>query len=167
MDNFLKTISGGCVWLAVMLGAYFETTATFFIALFLAFLFNILAGFRADEVKFRFTWTIPPFIAHNFKKPKLSTSLSELLQILSLIILIKVMADLMDYGEHSKMIVQALSLIAVYWYLRNGLRNMQKAYPKNRFIAMLYYLLAFKYRQFFGDDMADIVETFEEKELKK
>lgn len=148
--------------------AYFDSTITFLAALLLAFVFNILAGFRADEVKIEIRRIFPPIFLKNFQGNKLKDSLVELSLIAFVIYLLKMLADLMKYQNQSDYVVQLLMNIAIYYYFRNGLRNLKKGYPKNRFIAVVYFLLACKFRQLVGGEIADIVDENEDgKEIEK
>ena len=146
--------------------AYFDSTITFLSALLIAFVFNILAGFRADEVRVSLQRFFPPVFFKNFQGNKLKDSLMELFLITSIIYILKIIADLMKYESQSAYVVQFLSAIAIYYYFRNGLRNLQRVYDKNRFIAMLYFLIAFKFRQLVGGDVADIIDKTEKEESK-
>lgn len=146
------------------ISAYFDSTITFLAALLIAFVFNILAGFRADEVKITIRRIFPPIFLKNFQGNKFKDSLMELLIITFVTYLLKTIADLMKYQNQSAYVVQLLMAIAIYYYLRNGLKNLKIVYPKNRFIAVVYFLLAFKFRQLVGGDVADIIDENENKE---
>ena len=71
---------------------------------------------------------------------------------------------LMNYDSQSTYVVQWLFAIAIYVYFRNGLRNLHEAYKKVVFIRILYAVLAFKFRELFGDKVADIVKEEEKEE---
>ena len=64
--SFLKDIQAPLMGLVSIVAAYFDSTFTFMIALFAAFIFNILAGLRADDVTFKM-WRIINFDGHKFK----------------------------------------------------------------------------------------------------
>lgn len=147
------------IFTAVM--AFFDSTISYLVALLFGFLFNILAGFRADEVKVKITRLIPPLILENFNGNKFKDSLMELLIIAGVTYFLKGIADLMDYEDKSQYVVQVLIAIAIYYYFRNGLKNLASVYPKNKFIVVLHYLIAFKFRSLVGGDIADIVEKAE------
>ena len=157
-----EIFSGICVAIFTAVAAFFDSTLSYLVALFAGFIFNILAGFRADEVKIEIRRIIPPVLLKNFSGNKFKDSLLELLLITSITYFLKGIADLMHYEESSSYVVQFLIAIALYYYIRNGLRNLNKGYPKVKFITMMYYLLAFKFRQIFGSDVADIVDKAEE-----
>ena len=146
--------------------AYFDNTFTFLCALLAAFLLNIFAGFRADEVKVKIKRIFPPIILKNFQGNKFKDSLLELFLITFIIYFLKMIADLMKYEEQSAYVVQFLTAIAIYYYFRNALKNLKTVYPKNRFIAMLYHLISFKFRQLMGAEIADIVEENENEKTK-
>ena len=156
--DYLQAIS---IAISTAVMAYFDSTITFFAALLFAFIFNIVAGFRADEVKLTIQRIYPPILFKNFQGNKFKDSLLEMLIIVSLVILMKGFADLMKYRAQSDYVVQFLVSIAIYVYLRNGLKNIKTVYPKIKFIAILYFLLAFKFRQLVGGEVADIVDTEE------
>ena len=68
----------------------------------------------------------------------------------------------MKYETSGYYIVQFLIAVAVYYYFRNGLRNLKNVYPpNNKWLSMLYHLIAFKFRALVGDDLADIVDKEE------
>lgn len=143
------------------IAAYFDSTLSFLCALVLAFAFNILAGFRADEVKIVIRRIFPPIYFENFQGNKLKDSLMELFLITGVTYILKALADLMKYETSGYYIVQFLIAVAVYYYLRNGLLNLKNVYASNKWLAMLYYILAFKFRALIGDDMADIIDKEE------
>lgn len=147
------------IFTAIM--AFFDSTVSYLIALFLGFAFNILAGFRADEVKIKITRLIPPKILENFNGNKFKDSLMEFFLITGVTYFLKGIADLMDYEDKSQYVVQVLIAIAIYHYFRNGLKNLASVYPKNKFIVVLHHLIAFKFRSLVGGDIADIVEKAE------
>ena len=165
MEKFYTAVQGTLIGIATAIAAYFDSTFSFVCALILAFLFNILAGFKADEVKLTLHRIFPPIVAFkNFKGNKFKDSLLELLLITSITYLLKVFIDLMDYDNKSVYVVQWLFAVAIYVYFRNGLRNLRSVYPHVKFIRILYALVSFKFREFFGDEIADIVKKEEEKE---
>ncbi len=128
------------------IAAYFDTTISFVYALLLGFLFNILAGLRADQVTLRMVrFPLPSLL--NYRGSKLKDSLTELALILLITYTIKSIVDLLHFDDKSTYAVQMLIAVAVYYYLRNGLRNLQQAYPRNRFITSVYHLVAFKFRE--------------------
>lgn len=148
--------------------AYFETTYTFIIAFLLAFSMNVIAGFRADEVKIKLARVFPPLMAfENFQGNKFKDALMEASLILFVVYALKSIIDLMKLEQGSYYAVQVMIGIAIYVYLRNSLRNLTKVYPKNVFFKVLYALLSFKLRDLFGDKIADIVEQEENKNHDK
>jgi hypothetical protein len=134
-------------------------------AIIFGFAFNILAGFRADEVKITLRRLLPPiFMFKNFIGNKFKDSLLELFLIAGITYFLKGLMDLMDYDDKSKYLVQWLFIVALYGYCRNGLRNLVDVYPKIKFLRILYALLSFKFRDVAGDKIADIVENEENKQ---
>ncbi len=124
MEKFDSFISWVCITVFTAIMAFFDSTVSYLIALLLGFAFNILAGFRADEVKIKITRLIPPKILENFNGNKFKDSLMELLIITGVTYFLKGIADLMDYEDKSQYVVQVLIAIAIYYYFRNGLKNL-------------------------------------------
>ena len=142
--------------------SFFDSTSSYLIALVFGFAFNIIAGFRADEVKIILRRLLPPiFIFKNFKGNKFKDSLLELFLIAGITYLLKGLIDLMNYNDKSAYVVQWLFIVAIYVYFRNGLRNLVAVYPNVKFIRILYGLLSFKFREIAGDKIADIVDKEE------
>lgn len=152
----MKDIQVPLLTLVSVIAAYFDSTSTFMIALFAAFLFNILAGLRADDVKFTM-WRLVNFDGHKFKD-----SLKELLLIVLITYFLKGIIDLMQHNEKSVYAVQILVWIALYHYVRNSLRNLSKAYPRIKWIVIVYHLFSFQ----FGKLMPDTVNKAIEKAQK-
>lgn len=126
--------------IGIILG-YFENTTSFFIALLVGFLFNIIAGFRADQVHFKM-WRLC-----NFSGNKLKDSLMELLIIVIVTSLLKLLADLMHQADKSSLIVQGLIWVAIYYYVCNGLRNLVIAYPRIRWLRFVYIALTLQFAE--------------------
>lgn len=124
-----------------VLCAYFENTESFLIALLLGFVFNIVAGFKADQVKFKM-WRLCNFDGNKFKD-----SLIELLLIVMVTYFLKMLADLMHQADKSSLIVQCLIWVALYYYVRNGLRNLTIAYPENRWIRFVYIVVGLQFKE--------------------
>lgn len=160
MERFviLREVQAVFIWLVCAIAAYFDTTLTFLFALFLAFLFNIFAGFKADEVKFRM-WRLVNFEGNKFKD-----SLKELCLIVIITYFLKGLMDLMHHDEKSVYAVQLLIWVALYFYVRNGLRNLSSAYPKVKFINVVYHLISFKFKELMPDSINKAVEKAEKKD---
>ena len=165
MEKIYTAVQGTLIGITTAIAAYFDSTFSFVCALILAFLFNILAGFKADEVKVKIKRIFPPVLAfEKFSGNKFKDSLMELFLISSITFLLKGLIDLMQRQDLSTYAVQFLISIAIYYYFRNGLRNLVKVYPKVKFLRLVYYLIAFKLKEIIGSDLSDIVEKAEEKE---
>ena len=165
LDNLYSLLRGMMIGIFTSCVVFLDSTFSYLIALLLGFTFNILAGFRADEVKIKLHRIFPPIVAfEKFNGNKFKDSLLELVLIASTTYLLKGLMELMDYGSQSIYVVQWLFAIAIYVYFRNGLRNLHEAYKKVVFIRIVYAILAFKFRELFGDKVADIVKKEEEKE---
>ena len=150
----------------VVVAGFINPTETYLMALVLAFGFNIVAGLRADEVKIKLQRIIPPIYLKNFNGNKLKDSLFELLIITVVTYLLKGLVELMQLNGGSAYVVQVLVAFAIYYYFTNGLKNLQKAYPKSRWLRLLYHLITFKFKEFFGGDIANIMDKVED-ETKK
>ena len=153
---FLKDLQVPFMGLVSLIAAYFDSTATFIIALLVAFLFNILAGLRADQVKFTM-WRLVNFDGH-----KLKDSLNELLLIVIVTYLLKGLMDLMHLNEKSVYAVQILIWIALYYYVRNSLRNLSVAYPKVKWIIVIYHLFSFQFGKLMPDSVNKAIEKAED-----
>lgn len=163
-EKFLNSqfFNGILVAIFTAIISFFDSTSNYLLALIFGFAFNILAGFRADEVKIVLHRILPPiFMFQNFKGNKFKDSLMELFLIAVVTYLLKGLIDLMNYNEKSAYVVQWLFIVAIYVYFRNGLRNLAAVYPHIKFIRILYNLLSFKFRDFAGDKISDIVDKEE------
>lgn len=159
--NYIRGLLAAVVT-AVM--AYIDSTIAFMAALAIAFTFNILAGMKADEVKIRIKRLWPPDYFENFDGNKFKDSLMELTMIVGLIYMLKGMADFMGITDSSIFIVQYLTWVALYVYVRNGLRNMTKAYPRIKFFKIVYAVIAFKFKDFISPELAEEIEKIEKEE---
>lgn len=144
---FLNTLQPFLISVTSMVCAYFESTTGFMLALLLGFVFNIIAGFRADEVKF-VMWRLCNFQGNKFKD-----SLIELTLIVVVTYFLKLIADLMNHSDKGVYIVECLVWVALYTYIRNGLRNLSKAYPKNRWIRFVSALVSFHFNEIAPDSV--------------
>ena len=162
--DWLNILKNCCIALVAIISTFFDSTSGYLCALIIGFAINIIAGFRADEVKITLRRVFPPkWVLKNFCGNKLKDSLMELFLIVSLTYLLKLLIDLMDYQAHSKIVVQFLIALAIYWYFRNSLRNLNKAYPKVFFIRVLNAVVGFKFKELIGEDLAKIIEKEEKK----
>jgi len=152
---FLKDMQAPFMGLVSIVAAYFDSTFTFMIALFAAFSFNILAGLRADDVKFKM-WRLVNFDGHKFKD-----SLKELTLIVVVTYFLKGLMDLMRHNEKSVYAVQILIWIALYYYVRNSLRNLSKACPKIKWIVVVYYLFSFQFGKLMPESVNKAIEKAE------
>lgn len=162
MERFDNIISWVCITAFTAIATFFDSTLSFLVALLIGFTLNIFAGFRADKVKLKLHRVFPPLICfQNFSGNKFKDSLFELFLITGLTYFIKGIIVLFKFSEFSDYAVQWLLIIAVYYYFRNALRNLTTVYPDIKWIKMLYVLIAFKFRELAGGDIADIVEQGE------
>lgn len=151
----LKDMQAPLMGVFSVIAAYFNSTSTFMVALLAAFGFNILAGLRADEVKFTM------FRLINFDGHKFKDSLKELLLIVVITYFLKGIMDLMQHNEKSVYAVQILVWIALYHYLRNSLRNLSKAYPKVKWIVVVYHLFSFQFTKLMPESVNKAIEKAE------
>lgn len=142
------------------IAAYFDSTLTFLLALVIGFAFNILAGMKADDVK------ITGFNIENLECKKLVDSLMELFLITGVTYMLKSLIDLFKFDDRSAYVVQILIALQLYYYLRNGLRNLKVAYPRNLWIATLYNLMIFQFRKIAPSSVVDAMDKAE-KETNK
>lgn len=143
-----------------VIAGYFDTTITFLYALMLGFAFNIFAGMRADEVRFQMTRLLNIKLL-NYSGGKLKDSLIELFLITVITYLLKIMVDLMNFDEKSTYVVQVLIALALYFYVKNGLKNLRKAYPHSSFIRAVYHIVSFKFKEMMPGYVNDAVELAE------
>ena len=95
MDRFYNVTQGVMVFIFTSCAAFMDSTFSYLIALLLGFTFNILAGFRADEVKIKLHRIFPPIVAfEKFNGNKFKDSLLELVLIASTTYLLKGLIDL-------------------------------------------------------------------------
>ena len=142
----MKDYNAFFVALMAAVVAYFDTTLTFLIALLIGFIFNILAGLRADDVRFVMA-RFPHIRLLNYDGYKLKDSLMELFLITAITYILKLLMDLFKYDDKSVYAVQILLAVAVYYYFTNSLKNLTKVYPKNKWLHFLYYLISFQFRK--------------------
>ena len=150
----------------VIVMGFINPTGSYLMALVIAFGFNIFAGLRADEVKIKLQRIIPPVFVTNFNGNKLKDSLFELLIITVVTYLLKLLVELMQLEGGSAYVVQVLVAFAIYYYFTNGLRNLQKVYPRWKWLRFVYHLITFKFKEFFGSDISKIIDKVED-ETKK
>ncbi len=60
MNRLDNLISGVSIVIPTVLVAFFDSTSNYLIALIIGFAFNILAGFKADDVKIKLHRLFPP-----------------------------------------------------------------------------------------------------------
>ncbi|MDR0823902.1 MAG: hypothetical protein LBN74_02335 [Prevotella sp.] len=159
----MTEIQACLIAIAGVAGAYFENTDSFVYACLLAFSVNIFAGFRADHVGISFKMRR----LVNFEGNKLKDSFKELFLILGITFLIKSLMDFMNLGEKSVYAVQILIAIALYYYIRNSLRNLHRAYPKIKWISVIYYLIAFEFKKLMPDSVNEAMDAADKDDNEK
>lgn len=165
-DWFTNNMQHLFVGLFGVIAGYFDTTITFLYALMLGFAFNIFAGMRADEVRFKMTRLFNIKLL-NYSGGKLKDSLAELLLITFVTYFLKSLVDLMNFDEKSTYVVQVLIALALYFYIKNGIRNLKKAYPKNKFLHALDIIVSFKFKELVPESVSKAVNEIENKEDKQ
>lgn len=135
----------------------FDDTNSFMFALFLGFFFNIIAGMKADHVQIKI------FRVCNFNGNKLKDSLAELFLIVVTTYFLKIIADLMGRQDKSVFIVEWLVWVALYYYVRNGLKNLQIAYPRNKWIGFVYNFLSFQFFNFAPESIKNALNKEDDK----
>lgn len=160
IDKFpwLSNIQTPLIGIFSMVAAYFDSTITFIYALMSAFVFNILAGMRADDVSLK--------KLGNFSLPKFKDSLIELMVICSVTYLLKGIMDLMNLDEKSTYAVQILIWVALYFYFRNGVRNLSKAYPRILWLRVLYHLISFQFTKAMPESVKEAINKVTEEDEK-
>lgn len=125
------------------------STSDFLAAVLIGFAFNVLAGLRADSVSFVHR-RLCNFNGHKFKD-----SLIELFLVVVITYLLQLIGVLVEYSEGALIITKWLFRIAVIFYIINGLRNLNKAYPKSRFVEALYIIVTAQFLKIAPDIMKD------------
>lgn len=135
-------------------------THSFIFALIFAAAFNILAGMRADGVVI--------IRCKNFSFSKFKASLWELVLYAFVIhLLFSIMLLCGDYNE-GLVAVKTVTYVFCYIYLQNALKNMVKAYPKQKAWILLYLIVRLEFtRVVHIDKIIDLYEQHEEKQRKK
>lgn len=150
-----------CAILTGVILATFGGTYTYLSALMLAFGFNIIAGLQADNVGFQ----MKRFA--NFKGRKLKDSLKELLLITVVTYAIKALIVLMNYENHSIYAVEIMIWIAIYYYVTNSLRNLNKAFPNVKWVKVIYHIVSFQFGKMMPDFVNQAIKKTEEEEKQK
>lgn len=147
--------------------AIVSPTGAFVGALTLASMFNVWAGMRADGVSVirckRFSWD------------KFLRALCEFMVILVVIELIRGIMYLCGDDGVSLYPVKILTYTACVIYLQNAMKNLVKAYPKNKMLWVLYLFIRFEWRKALPNNVDAMLERYEqhvannekEKEAKK
>ena len=162
-----ELIRKAIIVIATFCGAFFHNTTGFLIALILTFALHIWAGMGADKVKLKWRWGVPPAYLQNFEIPKFTIAMIDLFVIISLTYLIKGIADLNNYEGGSHYIVQLFFMIANYVYLRKGLENLIKKYPRNIVLRIFFALITLKFKEIVGEETYKTIEQEIDKEEKK
>lgn len=130
--------------------AYLTPTMGFIIALALTFAFNVIAGMRADGI------TI--IRCSNFSIRKFKEALIELLLYISLVWLVFTLMDKMGDPDAAIITAKTITYICVYVYICNGFKNLIKAYPTNKALRIIYYMLRLEFKRALPTNVQEIVD---------
>lgn len=143
-----------CTLLTSTILAIVTPTGTFVGALTLASMFNVWAGMRADGVSVirckRFSWD------------KFLRALCEFMVILVVIELIRGIMYLCGDDGVSLYPVKILTYAACVIYLQNALKNLVKAYPKNKMLWVVYLFIRCEWRKALPTNVDAMLERYEQ-----
>lgn len=138
--------------------AWATPTEGFLLALVIAFGFNIFCGMQADGVSI--------IRCKNFSGSKFKNALVELLlYVFITYVMYGIMIGCNDNNE-SIFVIKMLTYIFCYVYIRNGFKNLVKAYPKNIAFRVIYYILRFEFAKALPSYWKPILERLD-KEFEK
>ena len=138
--------------------AWATPTEGFLLALVIAFGFNIFCGMQADGVSI--------IRCKNFSGSKFKNALVELLlYVFITYVMYGIMIGCNDDNE-SILVIKMLTYILCYVYIRNGFKNLVKAYPKNIAFRVIYYILRFEFAKALPSYWKPILERLD-KEFEK
>ena len=138
--------------------AWATPTEGFLLALVIAFGFNIFCGMQADGVSI--------IRCKNFSGSKFKNALVELLlYVFITYVMYGIMIGCNDDNEFI-FVIKMLTYIFCYVYIRNGFKNLVKAYPKNIAFRVIYYILRFEFAKALPSYWKPILERLD-KEFEK
>lgn len=137
--------------------AHFESIGGFIAALFLVFMFNLIAdlGLKRRDGTNGIVWH------------KIRSSICEFILIFSIILFLKILVDLMQQSDKSAMLVECLVWVALYIYLKNAFESLSISYPNVYILKFISNILSFIFRRFAPDIVKDSFEGEKEKEEEK
>lgn len=133
--------------------AYFTPTNGFLLALVLMFSFNVWCGMRSDGVSI--------IRCKNFSWGKFKNALFELVLYLVIIEVIFAFMKLVGDGESSLVVIKTITYVFSYVYLQNALKNLIKAYPKNRSFRIIYHLIRFEFKRAMPSHVQEVIDRIE------
>lgn len=133
--------------------AILAPTGSFLVAMTLACMFNIWAGMRADGVSV--------IRCHAFSWGKFREAIFEFAVILAVIELIRGIMFLCGDGGASMYPVKILTYTVCLMYVQNSLKNLVKAYPKNRSLWVMYLFVRFEWKRALPSNVGAMVEQYE------
>lgn len=143
-----------CTLLTSTILAIVTPTGTFVAALTLASMFNVWAGMRADGVSVirckRFSWD------------KFLRALCEFMVILVVIELIRGIMYLCGDDGVSLYPVKILTYAACVIYLQNAMKNLVKAYPKNKMLWVVYLFIRCEWRKALPANVDAMLKRYEQ-----
>lgn len=143
-----------CTLLTSTILAIVTPTGTFVAALTLASMFNVWAGMRADGVSVirckRFSWD------------KFLRALCEFMVTLVVLELIRGIMYLCGDDGVSLYPVKILTYAACVIYLQNALKNLVKAYPKNKILWVVYLFIRCEWRKALPANVDAMLKRYEQ-----
>lgn len=143
-----------CTLLTSTILAIVTPTGNFVAALTLASMFNVWAGMRADGVSVirckRFSWD------------KFLRALCEIMVTLVVLELIRGIMYLCGDDGVSLYPVKILTYAACVIYLQNAMKNLVKAYPKNKILWVAYLFIRCEWRKALPSNVDAMLERYEQ-----
>ena len=129
-------------------------THNFIFALIFAAAFNIWAGMRADGVVI--------IRCRNFSFSKFKASLLELALYAFISCLLFTIMLLCGNPKEGVIVVRTMTYLFCYIYLQNALKNLVKAYPKQKAWILLYLIIRLEFARIVKiDEILDLYEKHE------
>lgn len=139
--------------------SFFIDTRGFIISLIVALAFNIWAGMRADGVSI--------IRCKNFKMSKFTDAVFQFLLYLvvleSLFAIFKFMGDV-KLGIYT---AKLITYIFLYTYVQNGCKNLCIAYPRNKALRIIYYVVRFEFMKATPSYVQELIDRIEREDKEK
>ena len=134
--------------------AFLTPTTGFIYALIIMFAFNLLCGMRADGISI--------VRCKNFSFSKFKNGVVELFFYFLTIEAIFSGMNMMGDDTESLIIIKTLTYIFTYVYFQNGLKNLVRAYPKNKALRMIYHIIRFEFKRALPSHIQPIIDRIED-----